>query len=62
MPSLSAMTVSIRMKKIIEISLPNVFLFLIHRIKIGKKWGKFLIIWVWLNWDCSETKGKLFWI
>ena len=56
------MTVILGLKKIIEINLSNIFLLLIHRVKIGNKWGKFLIICAWLNWDCSETKTKLFWI
>ena len=62
MPNLSAATIILKFKKIIEINLPNIFLLLIHRVKIGDKWGKFLIICAWLNWDCSETRAKLFWI
>ena len=59
---LSDMTVELGLKKIIEIILPNIFLLLIHRVKMGDKWGKFLIIFAWLNWDCSKTKAKLFWV
>jgi hypothetical protein len=36
--------VTISLKKIISISPLSLFYFSIHRIKVGNKWGKFLII------------------
>lgn len=49
-------TVEISLKKIMSICPLNLFLFSIYRIKIGQKWGKFMVIFA------DALDYKLWWL
>ena len=44
MASIESLSIKISLKKIINICPLNLFHFSIHKIKIGNKWGKFMVI------------------
>ena len=50
------LTVKLSLKKRISINMFNLFLFSIYRMKVGKKWGRHMVILA------TPSAGKLWWI
>lgn len=44
MPSLESLSIKISLKKIVEVCPLGLLYFSIHRVKIGEKWGRLMII------------------
>lgn len=53
---MALLTISLSLKKIMNICPLNLFLFSIYRVKIGRKWGRFLIIFA------DHLTQKFWWI
>lgn len=38
------LTIKLLLKKIVEVCPMNLFYFSVHRVKIGKRWGRFMVV------------------